>query len=111
MTRERIRQIERAALRRLDHSGNVHELLPQSPYLRFKKAIADGHLGEVRRLAARVAPIAADPVLTGHSIRPLEVDDVERDGVRDGRRALADICEANGLKRARPVLLDQDRRA
>jgi transposase len=27
---------------------------------------------------------AADPVLTGHSIRPLEVDDVERYEVRDG---------------------------
>lgn len=29
---------------------------------------------------------AADPVLTGHSIRPLEVDDVESHGVRDARR-------------------------
>ena len=143
VSRERVRQIESKALERLgNRDGTVADVLPRSPYLRFKKAIATGSLDDVRRTAAQVAPVdlidalgiclmlraaesrhyrpAVERWLMRFSEERPAVNDVALAGAREAflsidvgssKIALQAICAAHGMKRARFVLLDDDRRA
>lgn len=143
ITRERVRQIEARALKSLGSSSDrLSEIRSKSPYLRLKKAIADGDLAAVRANARQVGALDLADALgicvlikdaeperfAAATTRWVERFRAERRSVTEetvtevsraladvtsdsSRRALARILATNGLRRAHPVLFDDDRRA